>query len=116
MPDGIFSFETARRIGDQSVLRKVDALMDWPLIPALLQRGLKRSGLGPQGCDVVLLFNKCLLSGQWHGLADQAVGCGLPANHERLIRSLRKACGSGWISCFSPIACQGPAGMPVDRA
>lgn len=65
----IFSYETARRIGDQSVLRKVDALLDWPVISALLKRGLKRSGLGPQGYEPVLLF-KCLLLGQWHGLSD----------------------------------------------
>ena len=25
----IFSYESARRIGDQNVLRKVDALLDW---------------------------------------------------------------------------------------
>jgi hypothetical protein len=27
----IFIYESARRIGDQNVLRKVDALMDWSL-------------------------------------------------------------------------------------
>ena len=43
----IFSYESARRIGEQNVLRKVDALMDWAAISALLKKGLKRSGLGP---------------------------------------------------------------------
>ncbi len=65
----IFSYESARRIGDQNVLLKVDALMDWSLISSLLKGGLKRSGLGPQGYDEIVLF-KCLLLGQWHGLSD----------------------------------------------
>ena len=33
----IFSYESARRIGDQNVLRKVDAFMDWSLIFSLLK-------------------------------------------------------------------------------
>ncbi|MDB2423389.1 hypothetical protein N9X05_15680 [Paracoccaceae bacterium] len=37
----IFSYESARRIGDQNVLRKVDALMDWSAISVLLKNGLK---------------------------------------------------------------------------
>ena len=45
----IFMHESARRIGDQNVLRKVDALMDWSLVLPLLKSGLNRSGLGPQG-------------------------------------------------------------------
>jgi len=65
----IFSYESARRIGDQNVLRKVDSLMDWSAISVLLSGGLKRSGLGPQGYDAIVLF-KCLLIGQWHGLSD----------------------------------------------
>ena len=32
----IFSYESARRIGDQNVLRKVDALLDWSLVLPLL--------------------------------------------------------------------------------
>ena len=63
----IFSYESARRIGDQNVLRKVDALLDWSLVLPLLKSGLNRSGLGPQGYDEIVLF-KCLLIGQWHGL------------------------------------------------
>jgi IS5 family transposase len=62
----IFSYESARRIGDQNVLRKVDALLDWSLVLPLLKSGLNRSGLGPQGYDEIVLF-KCLLIGQWQG-------------------------------------------------
>ena len=65
----IFIYESTRRIGDQNVLRKVDALMDWSLVLPLLKSGLNRSGLGPQGYDEIVLF-KCLLIGQWHGLSD----------------------------------------------
>ena len=65
----IFSYESGRRIGEQNVLRKVDALIDWSAISALLRSGLNRSGLGPQGYDEVVLF-KCLLLGQWHALSD----------------------------------------------
>ena len=65
----IFSYESARRIGDQNVLRTVDALMDWSAISVLLKNGLKRSGLGPQGYKQITLF-KCLLIGQWHNLSD----------------------------------------------
>ena len=62
----IFSYESARRIGDQNVLRKVDALMDWSAISVLLNNGLKRSGLGPQGYKQITLF-KYLLIGQKFG-------------------------------------------------
>ena len=65
----IFSHESAPRIGDQNVLRKVDALMDRSAISVLLKNGLKRSGLGPQGYKQITLF-KCLLIGQWHNLSD----------------------------------------------
>ena len=65
----IFSYESSRRIGDQNVLRKVDALLDWSAISVHLKRSLERSGLGPQGYEPVVLF-KCLLIGQWHGLSD----------------------------------------------
>ena len=50
----IFSYESARRIGDQNVLRKVDALMDWSLVLPLLKSGLNRSGLGLM--DMMRLF------------------------------------------------------------
>ena len=64
-----FSFESRRRIGARNVLVKVEALMDWAPIAALLRRALNRSGLGPQGYEPLVLF-KCLLLGQWHGLSD----------------------------------------------
>ena len=55
----IFSYESARRIGEQNVLRKVDALMDWAAISAQLKKGLKRSGLGPQGYDEITMRLRC---------------------------------------------------------
>ncbi len=51
------------------MLRKVDALLDWVAISVLLKWRSKRSGLGPQGYDPIILF-KCLLLGQWPGLSD----------------------------------------------
>ena len=65
----IFLREAVDRIGDDDVLAKVDALMNWPLFLPILKRGLGRSGVGPQGYDPLVLF-KCLLIGQWHGLSD----------------------------------------------
>jgi len=65
----IFLQETARRIGDDDVLAKVDVLLDWSALATILKRGLKRSGFGPQGYDPLVLF-KCLLVAQWHGLSD----------------------------------------------
>ena len=65
--------ESTRRIGDQNVLRKVDALMDWSLVLALLkavqtdQIWFLRVILGPKGYDQIILF-KCLLISQWHGV------------------------------------------------
>ena len=51
------------------MLRKIDRLMNWQSFLPLLKRGLKRTGIGPQGYDPLVLF-KCLLIGQWHGLSD----------------------------------------------
>lgn len=65
----LFLQESARRIGDDDVLTKVDALLDWPAFSAILKRGLRRTGIGPSGYDPLVLF-KCLLVGQWHGLSD----------------------------------------------
>ena len=48
-----------RRIGDQNVLRKVDALMDWSLVLPLLKGSLSRSGLGPLGYDEIVFSNVC---------------------------------------------------------
>ena len=65
----ICSYENARRIGDENVLRRVDALMDWSAISAMLKNHLKRSRLGPQGHKQITLL-KCLLIGQWHNFSD----------------------------------------------
>ena len=65
----LFDYESRRRVGENNVLRKIDALVDWGRISGLLKGGLKRSGLGPQGYDPAVLF-RCLLLGQWHGLSD----------------------------------------------
>jgi hypothetical protein len=55
----IFIYESARRIGDQNVLRKVDALMDWSLVLPLLKRGLNRSGLAPRDMMRLFCLNVC---------------------------------------------------------
>ena len=65
----LFLLEAADRIGADDVLTKVDALMIWRAFRPILQRDLKRSGVGPQGYDLLILF-KCLLIGQRHGLND----------------------------------------------
>ena len=65
----LFLREAADRIGDDDVLSKIDALMDWRSFSPILERGLGRSGAGPAGYDPLVLF-KCLLIGQWHGLSD----------------------------------------------
>lgn len=65
----LFLREASGRIDPEDVLSKIDALMDWPAFSPILKRGLKRSGVGPQGYDPLVLF-KCLLIGQWHGLSD----------------------------------------------
>jgi hypothetical protein len=73
----IFSATRARvEFGDQSVLRKVHALMDWPAISVLRKNGWARSGRGPQGYKQITLF-KCLLIGQWHNLSDPKLEQGL---------------------------------------
>ena len=63
----VFSCESAGRIADQNVLRKVDTLLDRSLVFPLLKSGLNRWDLGAHGYDEIALF-KCLLIGQWHGL------------------------------------------------
>lgn len=57
------------RIGAEDTLSKINALTDWTRFSPVLKRGLKRSGIGPQGYDPLVLF-RCLLIGQWHGLSD----------------------------------------------
>lgn len=67
----LFYRKAAARIGADDVLSKVDALIDWHSFSPNLKRGLGRSGVGPQGYDPLVLF-KCLLIGQWHGLATRS--------------------------------------------
>ena len=55
----IFIYESARRIGDQNVLRKIDALMDWSLVLPLLKSGLNRSGLGHRDMMRLFCLNVC---------------------------------------------------------
>ena len=55
----IFSYESARQIGDQNILRKVDALLAWSLVLPLLKSGLNRSGLGPSGHVEIVFLNVC---------------------------------------------------------
>ena len=71
----LFLREATERIGADDALSKIDALMDWPSFSPILERGLGRSGVGPQGYDPLVLF-KCLLIGQWHGLSDPKLGAG----------------------------------------
>jgi IS5 family transposase len=63
----LFLREAADRTGDEGVLSKINALLDWRAFPPILKRGLGRSGIGPQGYNPLALL-KCLLVGQWHGL------------------------------------------------
>lgn len=65
----LFLREAADRVGNDDVLAKIDALMDWGSFLPILKRSLGRSGEGPPGYDPLVLF-KCFLIGQWHGLSD----------------------------------------------
>ena len=58
----LFLREAADRIGDDDVLAKIDTLMNWRSFSPILKRGLKRTGIGPQGYDPLVLF-KCLQLG-----------------------------------------------------
>ena len=44
----LFLREATERIGADDALSKIDALMDWPSFSPILERGLGRSGVGPQ--------------------------------------------------------------------
>ncbi|MBK0328757.1 hypothetical protein I5535_15815 [Rhodobacteraceae bacterium F11138] len=52
----LFFREAADRIGDEDVLSKIDALLDWGAFSPILKRGLGRSGIGPRGFDPLVLF------------------------------------------------------------
>src|SRR6056297_4276029 len=51
----LFFREAADRIGDEDVLSKIDALLDWRAFSPIVTRGLGRSGIGPQGYDPLVL-------------------------------------------------------------
>ena len=55
----LFLREAADRIGADDVLRKIDRLMNWQSFLPILKRGLKRTGIGPQGYDPLVLSNAC---------------------------------------------------------
>ena len=61
--DGSVLREAADRTGEDDVLTRIDALMEWRLFPPVLKRVSGRSGSGPQGQDPLVLF-QCLLIGQ----------------------------------------------------
>ena len=67
--DGSVLREAADRTGEDDVLTRIDAPMEWRLFPPVLKRVSGCSGSGPQGQDPLVLFS-CLLIGQWHGLSD----------------------------------------------
>ncbi len=68
----LFSQDVSWRVGSDDVLSKVDGLMDLSHFLPILDRGIGRSRLGPQGYDPLMLF-RCLLIGQWHGLIPAAI-------------------------------------------
>ena len=59
----IFMREAFARVGEDTVLSRIEALLDWSAFLPILKRGVNRSGKGPSGYDVLVLF-KCMLLGQ----------------------------------------------------
>ena len=47
----LFLREAADRMGEDDVLARIDALLDWGAFSPILKRGLGRSGIGPQSYD-----------------------------------------------------------------
>jgi len=66
------SLELAQRLRQDSVLMKIDALIDWerlrPKLTGLYKRELSHGG-GQEPFDALLMF-KAILLGQWHSLSD----------------------------------------------
>ncbi|MBD0865944.1 MAG: hypothetical protein GDA36_10275, partial [Rhodobacteraceae bacterium] len=52
----LFLRKAAVRIGADDVLTRIDALMDWRWCSPTRERGLGRSGIGPQGHDPLVHF------------------------------------------------------------
>ncbi len=69
------TLELAQRLKRDSVLMKIDALIEWealrPKLTGLYKRELSRGG-GQEPFDVLLMFKATLL-GQWHSLSDAAL-------------------------------------------
>lgn len=105
----LFLREAADRIGDDDVLSKIDALLDWRAFSPILTRGLKRSGIGPQGYDPLVLF-RCLLIGQWHGLSDPKLERALKVRLDFMM-----FCGLG-LHAPVPDECMAGFAMPWSKA
>ena len=54
----LFLREATERIGVNYALSKIDALMDWASFSPILERGLGRSGVGPQGYDPQVVLSR----------------------------------------------------------
>ena len=69
------TLELAQRLKRDSVLMKIDALIEWeelrPKLTGLYKRELSHGG-GQEPFDGLLMF-KALLLGQWHSLSDAAL-------------------------------------------
>ncbi|SDZ08154.1 transposase [Nitrosomonas sp. Nm33] len=69
------SIELAQRLRQDSVLMKIDALIDWeklrPSLRGLYKRELSNGG-GQEPFDALMMF-KAILLGQWHNLSDAAL-------------------------------------------
>jgi len=69
------TLELAQRLKQDSVLMKIDALIEWeklrPKLTGLYKRELSHAG-GQEPFDVLLMF-KAILLGQWHSLSDAAL-------------------------------------------
>ncbi|MBD0866458.1 MAG: hypothetical protein GDA36_13175, partial [Rhodobacteraceae bacterium] len=77
--------KAAVRIGEDDVLSRIDAPVDWRLFSPTRKRGVGRSRIGHQGYDLMVRL-KCLLIGQWHPKAGaRTLNC-------------------GWISCCCAVS------------
>ena len=92
----LFLREAADRIGEDDVLTRIDALMEWRLFSPILKRGWGRSGSGPQGYDPLVLF-KCLLIGQWAWVERPEAGAGVEAapGFHAVLRARPACAGAG---------------------
>ena len=89
----LFSHELSSRLGSNNFLVKIDKLLAWPKLTALVVLGLGRSGLGPTGYGPEVLL-RCLLLGQFHSLSDPELEQGLKLRLDFLWFSKLSASGS----------------------